>query len=325
MTPADELRELLVRCEKRVANLKGSGADAVELLLDMDRIDELWPALEAQGMDLRPESGRWDTIQRQVQRNGSRLLRELWTVGGMDQVRAREHAGETELSWWWQLDDLVRRETQARVRRTALTVAAIVVVGVALWFIFNALFPVDPQVQAALSAQTAGEQKIVTTGDWAGALEDFRTAAQHTPDDATAWIRVGVALEQIGDKKAAEENYDKARALSKDENAFLLARAGVYVPLGINEPAMADLQAVLATDPENAVAYYYLGSAYEGLGDTEQAIDALQKASDFATQSNQSELVALARYRMAMLMQSSGVGSLRGDEPTPTPTPTPGP
>jgi len=324
MTPADELRELLARSEKRIANLRGSGADASELLLDMDRIDELWPELEARGVDLRPEAGRWDTIQAQVRRSGPTLLRELWAAGGLDQLRTRQHAGETELAWWWRLDGLVRRDTTLRIRRTALTLAAIAVVAGAIWAAFRIFLPVDPQVQAAISAQTAGEQKIMNGEDFAGALEDFRVAAEHTPNDPDVWLRLGVTYEKLGNAAAAQENFDKGLRLSKDENNFHLSRAAIYLVFAMYDPAIADVQAVMDKDPKNAIAYYYLGSAYEGQGRIEDAIDALEKASDYATASNSSELVALARYRMGMLLQSAGMSSLRGDGGTPTPTATPG-
>ena len=321
VTPADELRELLADSEKRIANLRGSGAEAAELLLDLDRIDELWPELEARGMDLRPEAGRWETIQAQLRRSGPQLLREVWTVGGLDQLRSRKHPGESEVSWWWRLDDLVRQDTTARIRRTALVVSSVVIIAVAAWFAFRFLFPVDPQVQAALSAQSAGEQKIMNGGDFEGALVDFKAAAQAQPDDPEGWIRVAATYEMLGDMEAAQENFDKARALSPNEHSFFIARAGIYLAFLMLDQAFADVQAVLATDTDNPVAYYYLGSIYEGQGKIEDAIDALQKASEYASESNQSELVALARYRMAMLMQTAGMGGLRGEMPTPTATP----
>ncbi|OQA46224.1 MAG: Tetratricopeptide repeat protein [Chloroflexi bacterium ADurb.Bin325] len=321
MTPADELRELLGRVEKRLANLRGSGQGAVELLLDLDRIAELWPELEAQGVDLRPEAGRWDTIQAQLRRSGPRVLRELWAAGGLDQVRAQQHATADGLAWWWQLDSLVRQESIARVRRTLVTLGVVAAVVVGAWLLLHTLFPVDPQVQAALAAQTAGEQKIVNYGDYAGALADFETAAQHTPDDPDMWIRVGAVQEKLGDAQAAQANYARARQLSASERAFHLARAGIYLSFLMYDEAHADVQAVLAEEPRNAVAWYYLGSVYEGQGKLELAVDALEKTSEYADESNQTELVALARYRMAMLLQQVGLGDMREPEPTPTATP----
>jgi tetratricopeptide (TPR) repeat protein len=321
MTPADELRELLGGVEKRLANLRGSGEGAAELLLDLDRIDTLWPELEAQGADLRPESGRWDTIQAQLRRNGPRLLRELWAVGGLDQLRRREHGGEVELSWWWRLDDLVRQDSIARWRRSLTMLGAGVLVVVTLWLLQRTFFPVDPQVQAALSAQTAGEQKIMNSGDFASALPDFQVATEHQPDDPTTWLRVGAVYEKLGDMQAAQENYDRARRLSPNEMEFRVARAGIYLSFLMYDAAYADTQAVLAHEPRHAVAWYYLASAYEGQSKLELAVDALEKTSEYATESNQTELVALARYRMAMLLQQVGMGDLRDPEPTVTATP----
>jgi len=321
MTPADELRELLGRVEKRLANLRGSGEGAVELLLDLDRIDELWPELEAQGVDLRAEAGRWDTIQAQARRSGPRLLRELWAVGGLDQLRKREHGAEAALSWWWRLDALVRQDSIARWRRSLVTLGVIALVGVAIWLLLRIFFPVDPQVQAAFAAQSAGEQKILNSGDYAGALADFQAAAQHTPNEPEAWIRIGAVLEKLGETQAAQENYDRARGLSQDEKSFHLARAGIYLGLLMYDEAFTDTQAVLAEEPRNAVAWYYLGSVYEGQGKLEPALDALEKTSEYATESDQTELVALARYRMAMLMQQVGLGDMRGPQPTLTATP----
>jgi len=77
VTPADELRELLSTSEKLVASVRGSGAGVLVLLENMDRLSELWPELEAAGVDLRPEAGRWETLQATVRRNGRRLVREL--------------------------------------------------------------------------------------------------------------------------------------------------------------------------------------------------------------------------------------------------------
>ncbi len=71
MTPADELRDRLAACERAIANIRGSGPGARRLLEDMDRISELWPVLEAAGLDLRPEAGRWETIQASLRRDRS--------------------------------------------------------------------------------------------------------------------------------------------------------------------------------------------------------------------------------------------------------------
>jgi len=82
-TPADELRERLAACERSLANIRGSGSSARALLEDMDHISQLWPVLEAAGLDLRPEAGRWETIQASLRRVSRLLLKELRASGGL--------------------------------------------------------------------------------------------------------------------------------------------------------------------------------------------------------------------------------------------------
>jgi tetratricopeptide (TPR) repeat protein len=332
MTPADELRELLASSEKRLANLKGSGEGAVELLLDLDRIDELWPQLEAQGMDLRPEAGRWETIQAQLRKNGAQLLRELIAAGGFDAVRRKYHPeyGQPQLpeqpgqgvSWWWDMDAVVRQDRVQRLKRTGIAVGVVGIIALAVALIFRYAFPVDPAAQAAMRSQSAGEQKIMGSADFQGALADFQQALQSTPNDPDAWLRVGAVQQKLGDTQAAEASFAKAASLYDNENKLLLARAAIYIGFLMIDEAQVDLDKVLVSDPNNAVAHYYMGSVWESRGDAEKAIAELQKASDLASEGNQAELIALARYRMGMLMQAMQV---RGpDTTTPTPSPTPG-
>ena len=77
VTPADELRESLAFSEKRVADVFGGGDNALALLKELDRIAALWPVLEAQGMDLRPEAGRWETLQATVNRRAGAIVSDL--------------------------------------------------------------------------------------------------------------------------------------------------------------------------------------------------------------------------------------------------------
>ena len=77
VTPADELRELLTSAEKLAASVSGNAQNAAGLLAALDRIAELWPLLDAQGVDLRSEAGRWETLQAVVQRRGAAIVEAL--------------------------------------------------------------------------------------------------------------------------------------------------------------------------------------------------------------------------------------------------------
>jgi len=319
-TPADELRERLAACEKAIANIRGSGSSARLLLEDMDRISQLWPVLEAAGLDLRPEAGRWETVHASLRRGSRRLLKELRAGGGLAAVRAQQHPnGQCE--WWWYLDEAVARENKRRALQAGLTTATVVVAGLALYFLLRLLFPVDPNLKAAMDLQAAGEIKIQQSGDFAGALADFRSATTFLPNDTGTWLRLGAVQEALGDTTAMEDSYQRARALVASDSAFQFERAGVYFALGQLDRAKADAEASVAASPENAYGHYLLSSIYETLGQGQAALTALQRAADLAEAQEQTQLSAMARYRMAIMMQQ--VQQRGPDTIVATGTPTP--
>ncbi len=307
VTPADELRDLLTRNEKRVVNLRGQPAEALALLLDLDRMAELWPELEASGVDLRPEQGRWETLQALVRRYAPVVVRELRRMGGLPALRAQHHpAGDAE--WWWHLAEQVQAQRARALARTGMILGGVAILAVGLYFfIFHVLFPVDPAIKAALQAQTAGEAKIAQQGDYSGALADFRRAVQYRPGDPDTWLRVGCVLYRLGDMAGAQENFYRAQVLLADPQALKLARAPICAQLGEVELAEADLREVIAADPQNAAAYYYLSSILEARGDLLEALRAVQQAAELAESRGETELVALARFRAGVLMQQLAV------------------
>ena len=317
-TPADELRERLTACEKDIANLRGSGTRARTLLEDMDRISALWPVLEAAGADLRPEAGRWETIQASIRRVARRLLKELRASGGLAAVRAEAHPDD-QCAWWWRLDGAVAQENKRRVLRTSLTVATMIVAVLAAYFLFRLLFPVDPNLKAAMDLQSAGELKIQQSGDFAGAVADFQAATTYLPEDAETWLRLGVAQEAVGDLMGTDESYQRARALVASDADFKFSRASVYFTLDLLEKAQRDAEASVAAAPENPYGHYLLSSIYETLGQGPAALAAVQRAAELAEAQEQTQLSAMARYRMAMMMQQAQQRGFEAPLPTETP------
>lgn len=308
VTPADELRDLLAITEKRVANLKGSGAAALRLLEEMDRVAELWPTLEAQGVDLRPEAGRWETIQMALRHAAPRLVREIRVVGGLPAARAQHHP-DGDAAWWWNLAEAVRRRNVRLALRSAIVLAGVAVAAFALVSLLRLLFPVDPNYEKSLSAITDGEQKIADAADYAAALVDFERAAELAPGNSDAWLRVGATLRYLGDEARARDADRRAQVLLADDVEFWLSRTGTYLSLGMYDEALADIGYILEADPENALAYYYMSSVYEERGQLAEAVSALQMAADLADRSGQAELTALARYRLGIIVQQSAIRS----------------
>lgn len=302
VTPADELRELLTSAENLVVSVRGNPDHVITLLAALDQIAELWPLLDAQGVDLRSEAGRWETLQAAVGRRAEEIVETLRQSGGMRAVRQRTHPEGTDASWW-RLDEDVADRRRRKLRRTAAILLGIAAVSTALYFILRLLFPVDPNVVAASRLMSTGDRLVQDAGDYASALAEFQQAAALTPDDFEVWIRTGVAQEKLGDAEAASQSFERARALIGDDHAFHQARASGYLLLAMPDEAERDLLQILAARPQDAMAWYQFGSVYEARGQLDLAIDALTKASDYSLAANQAELTALARTRLGMIMQ----------------------
>lgn len=315
LTPADELRVRLAESEKQVVNLAHTGARALDLLLNLDRLAKLWPQLEALGVDLRPELGRWETLQAAVRRNAPALLGELRAVGGLSAARAAQHPG-ADAGWWWYLAEETRSKARRHWLRTGLIVAGIALVGAVLVLALRTFFPVDPAIEMARTHQTAGETKIKEQGDFAGALADFMTAASYRPGDVDNWIRLGCVQQKLDDDDA-EESFAKARALLGSDVELHLLRATVFTDLGMLDEAQADLDAVLAVEPDNSLAHYYLATVFEARQQYQEAMNALIRSSELAEKAQQAELAVMARYRLGILMQRAPVNAMLSITPTP--------
>lgn len=317
LTPADELRELLTRCEKLLPNLRGSRKRAADLLFYLDRIAELWPQVEALGADLRPEAGRWETIQAAMSRQAATIVREINAAGGYAALRQRHAAGSD--AWWWHLDRQVHQERIQRARRIVITLVGVAVVAAAAIFILNRLMPVDPKLQASISKRMEGERYVRELGDYAAAARAFAEAAELTPNDAEPWLWLGATQKRLGNDAAAEQSFARAReALGHREIEFRLMRSQALAGVGLVDAARADIDVALALDPEEPRGYLYLGGIWEMQGNLAEALKALERASELAEKRNQAELTAIARYRLGMLYQLYA-----GQMAVPTPTPTP--
>ena len=319
-TPADELRKLLFAAEYQLPLLKGSGAQVVDFLLSLDVIADLWPQVEAAGADLRPEAGRWETVEALVHKQGPTIVREMGAVGGFAAARARYHP-DGRAEWWWQLDREVQQNRIQRIRKTALTLLVVVIIGAVALFVINRVMPTDPLYQASLSKQMAGQRFIEEGKDYGKAIQAFQEATALTPDDAEPWLWLGVTQKKVGDNEAAEKSFARARSIVGKDIELYIQRGMVLSGIGLQDDARADLDSALKIDPEEPRAWLYLANVQELQGQLGEAIKSLERASEMSEKRDQPQLTAIARYRLAILYQQFQGQSLQ----PPTPTPTPGP
>lgn len=316
------MRELLTESEILLTRLKGPvatpDASLEQLLSNLDRMAELWPALEATGADLRPEAGRWETLQASLRSSASQVLSRPKAVREVRSARARLHP-EGKAAWWWYLPEARSAEARRRVLRAAAIAVGVVALLVGVAFLVSKLFPVDPRLRAALSKQTSGQQKIEQRGDYIGALADFQEVVSLTPEDPDGWLWLGATQKKLGDEAGASASFSRARSLARDEIDFRLARIPVLFAIGLLEDAGADVQVVLEMDPGNPQALYLLASILESQQKYLEAAAALQQAAENAEKRNMVELTALSRYRLGIMLQQLQVRAV--ERPTPSPTP----
>jgi tetratricopeptide (TPR) repeat protein len=319
-TPADELRKLLFAAEYQLPHLKGSGAQAVDFLLSLDVIANLWPQVEAAGADLRPEAGRWETVEALVHKQGPTIVREIGAAGGFEAARARYHP-DGQAEWWWQLDHEVQQNRTRSIQKAVLTLLVIAIISAVVLFVINRVLPTDPKYQASLSKQMAGQRFIEEGKDYGKAIQAFQEATVLTPDDADSWLWLGVTQKKIGDNQAADKSFARARSILGKDIELYIQRGLILSGIGLQDDARADLDAALKIDPEEPRAWLYLANVQESQGQLGEAIQSVERASETSEKRDQPQLTAIARYRLAILYQQFQGQFMQPSTPTPTPTP----
>jgi len=300
----EELRRMIRRCEVAVAQLEGSGAQALSFLKLLDEIKALMEYLEARGADLRPERTRMRTVESLLRSKANVLVKEVKAVGGL--ARARQEVKPDESRWWWYLDrEVAERRWRKMLRWLAIgsAVAVLLVAGVLAYRTFLAPSPEEQMLQRHL----ARAAQLHEEGDLAGALAEYEAARALAPDEPEICLWLGVLYEAEGRDEEAAAAFARARELIGDEVEFLVQRGMIYGQAGKLEAALADAKAALALDPESATAHFLLGSAYEAQGDLSKAVKEFEKAAQLAQQAGNSALSVQARMRAAMLLQKAPV------------------
>ena len=315
LTPADELRQLLGEAEKRAVNVRGSGPEqALELLRQLDAIAVLLPRIQAQGVSLQAEEGRWQTVQGAVKRHARDILREAGKGGGLERWRTDLPESPPPERWWWWLDVSSRQRTLKSLRKSGMALALILLLLAGGVFLFRKLFPVDPALAESYRLQTDAEQLVMEGGDLSIALEKLEAANALTPDDPSilAWL---VGLQQVQQQpQQAEARRAQLFEVASPSSAHTLL-AETYARLHDFQRAADHAQQAIAADPDNAAAYLAAAGAALGRNDVQQAIRYLQSASDVAERTNDPQVQALARIQLATLLQKATL-------PTPKLTPS---
>jgi tetratricopeptide (TPR) repeat protein len=104
-------------------------------------------------------------------------------------------------------------------------------------------------------AQIALSSCLIALGGFAPALTAAEAATRLAPEDAAAWLQLGLALRECGRSDAAFAAYDRALALAPQSADVLVAQAAARQEHGAGEAAAACVAQALAIDPAHAGAW----------------------------------------------------------------------
>ena len=230
-------------------------------------------------------------------------------VGGVEQLKIkREQAGKKEDAWWWYLDNFVNNNLKKSVQKALKIIGIIVLVAVAVVFLYEQFFAPPPEVKARIQHEQAAD-RLVESGDFDGALSEIQAALEIVPGSYELWIWQGVIQQKRGDPDAAQQAFMKGHDLVDKLENYYLTKAYYEFISGLTDEGLADAQMLVAINPQSPEGFLYIGQAYESMGETTKALDAYEKASVLAENSDNAELIATIKVRMGMLMQTSPLKS----------------
>lgn len=303
LNPADQLRELLDSLESRQPRLKGlNPTQALILLRDLDQAYALFTQLEASGLNLLPEQGRFKTIQTHFKQNAARLLNSLGGAVALSEYRPKPAPGPEQ--WWWYIHEIVAARNQRLLRRSLAGLIAVSAVLGGIVVLFNTILAPSPEAIARVEAENEA-MAAFESGDLEQALVRAEEGLVAVPGDPGLLILKGIFQELLAEDMAVQ-TFEQARAKVDDLTLFYLGRGQMYFRTSQFVKAENDARAALELSENISTAWLLLGQALESQGREFEAIPAYQQAGDVALANGDSEVLVLARLALSRV----GVGPI---------------
>jgi tetratricopeptide (TPR) repeat protein len=301
LSRTEELREKLGQLNARVGRLgHGAGNEPWEILKLYDDIQITINALHAEGYHMRAEEALLEEASAGLQKKAGTFLREIGGASALRDARRDHHPAQER--WWWYLDEWQASRKRRMLRRVFIQVIVVAGVLSILWFLYQRFFAPDAETQARFDYQQRAIESDLQ-GDLQAALDSVEKGLEIAPQDSEFLLLKGAILRQLEKPEESEQAFAEAESTFDDRAAFLDSRAQVYISLGMPEATLADVQELLLLEPESARGYFLMGEADEMLGYYTEAIEAYERVSQLA-QDSDTELVVLARIRLGMLLQA---------------------
>ena len=132
--------------------------------------------------------------------------------------------------------------------------------------------------------------EFTQAGQYAEAVEEYERALELDPDNVDVMANLGVAYYGLRQLSMAIDIYNKAIAIAPEDADLRSNLAAAYVqqyePDGATDPldmALEQYQKAIELAPDLAEAHYGMGVVYSLLGQTGEAIAALEKFQELDT------------------------------------------
>ncbi|MDX9954347.1 MAG: hypothetical protein RBT75_09640 [Anaerolineae bacterium] len=300
-TPAEALRVLLETLEQRVGSLaRADTAAALEIPALFDQAAALLAQLQARGVELPAEQGRFESLSAQYRGKAALFLKR---IGGAAVLAEQRAARQPEpAAWWWSVDLALAAQRKAALRRQLRWASGALALLALAGLIYTRFFAPTP-VERALYRYQFTAADLAGAGEVAAALEQVEQALALDPGNPEFLTMKGVFLEALADP-AAEAAHRAAEQAHGDSESYLIMRGQLEVQLERWEAVQGTAEALLATRADSAFAYLYRGMAEEALGNPAQARADYERAGELAQAQQLHEIYVTARTLLANSMQS---------------------
>jgi tetratricopeptide (TPR) repeat protein len=301
-TSKKSLNELLDQLEVDLGHLgQGSAEQALKMLLKMDTAFQKVTDMTEKELPVKAEAAQLEYLALGMEHNAKAFLKQ---IGGREKLAQFRHSqAPAAQQRWWFLDEYKQIQARKTARTVFLGVASTIAAVLILIIVYQNFLAPDPIVTAVYMYQNNAE-KAMQSQDMARALSETNKAIALTPNDSSLLIMRGVIEDRLSLSEQASKDYAAAEANLNDHLRFLLARSQIWMQAGEYQKGLEDARQVIQADPTSAEGFLYFGKANEKLQNYSTAIDAYETASSLAGSQNKSELNAVIRMNLAMLMQS---------------------
>lgn len=110
------------------------------------------------------------------------------------------------------------------------------------------------------------------------AMDEYQRATEVDPENAAAYVGLGLIYSDLGHLEKAVKEYNKAIELDPNYALAYNNRGVVYKELGQMEEALKNYDKATELDPNYALTYFNQGVVYKELGDVEKALKDYDKA-----------------------------------------------